>query len=134
MTRAQLPMSTIEAAIGVLLVFGVTMGFALGVPGPDGTSTQLDAYAHDAAVLLADESPRHGEQTRLAEVLASEDRFDREAEDLADRVDRILTDDLMFAVETPHGRIGYSPPANAPVGAATVSTVNGDATIRVWYV
>jgi hypothetical protein len=83
--------------------------------------------------VLANEAPRHRDATRLAEVAASKRAFDRERDALDRRVDRILPDNLMYRVETPHGAVGYRKPATATVGKATVTTVNGDVTIRVWY-
>lgn len=131
--RGQLSLSAIEAAIGVVLVLGVTVGFALGVPSPTGQEAQLDVYAEDAANVLADEPPRHGGSTRLAEIVSSEESFEREKDALYRRVDRILPDNLMFRVTTPHGAVGYQVPDGVAVGSATVTTVNGDVRIEVWY-
>lgn len=131
--RGQLSLSAIEATIGVVLVLGVTVGFALGVPTPTGRQAQLDAYAQDTATVLADEPPRHGGATRLAEIVRSEDSFERENEALERRVDRILPDNLMFRVTTPHGTVGYQVPNGVAVGSATVTTVHGDVRIEVWY-
>jgi hypothetical protein len=130
--RAQLPMPAVEGALAVLLILGVAAGFALGVPGPDGTQ-QLDAYAEDAATILAQEPPRHRGGTRLAEVTRSADAFERERDALDRRVGRILPDNVMFRVETPYGRVGHRKPGRVETGAATVTTRNGDLTIRVWY-
>lgn len=135
MCRAQASITAVEAALGILLLFGVTFGFALGVPDdePRQTQAQLDTYAGDAATLLANEPPRHGDQTRLAEVTASADAFERERDALERRVDRILPPNLLFRVETPHGAVGYPIPDTVRTGAATVLTVNGEVTVRVWY-
>lgn len=131
--RGQLSLPAVEAAAGVLLVFAVVSAFALGAPGPDTREPQLDAYAEDAAAVLAGDPPRHQGATRLAEVIRSQSAFDRERGSLRRRVDRILPDNLLFRVGTPHGSVGYRRPAGAPVGSATVTTVNGDVTIWVWY-
>ena len=131
--RAQLSLSVVEAGVGAVLVLAVAMGFALGVPsGADG-SAQLDLYAEDAATVLAGEPPRHGGATRLSEVVSSPDAFDREREALRRRVERILPDNLMYRVRTPHGSVGYRKPAGVAVGSATVTTAHGDVTIWVWY-
>ena len=132
-TRGQLPMPAVEGALAVLLVLTVVAGFALGVPTPDTHSQQLDAYAHDAATILAQEPPRHAGGTRLAEVTESPDSFDRERDALERRVGRILPDNLMFRVETPHGRVGQPKPARVETGVAAVTTRHGEVTIRVWY-
>jgi hypothetical protein len=132
-SRGQLSVSVLEAAIGVVLLLAVVMGFALGVPSADTRSPQLDLYAADAATVLAGEPPRHGGATRLAEVLASAERFDRERDALERRVDRILPDNLMYRVETPHGAVGFRKPAGTPVGRASVTTLNGEVTVWVWY-
>ena len=131
--RGQAPLTAVEAAVGVLLVTGVTLVFALGAaPGAADTS-QLDLYAEDAATLLSSEAPRHADRTRLSEVAASAEAFERERGALRDRVDRLLPDSLLFRVETPHGAVGYPLPADVETGTATVPTVNGDVTVRVWY-
>lgn len=132
-SRAQLSLSMVEASVGVVLVLAVAMGFAFGVSPPDDRSTQLDLYAEDAATVLAGEAPRHGGTTRLAEIVRSSDAFDREREALQRRVAGILPDNLMFRVRTPHGAVGFQKPAGVAVGATTVTTVNGDVTIWVWY-
>lgn len=134
MRRGQLSLSIVEAGIGVVFVLAVTMGFALGVPTPDTAAPQLDAYAEDTATVLANEPPRHGGETRLAEVTHSAAAFQRERDALQRRVDRLLEDNLMYRIETPHGAVGYSRPANAPTGHATVPTAGGEVTIWVWYV
>lgn len=132
--RGQLSLSLVEAGVGVLFVVAVASAFAFGTPagGIDQTA-QLDAYARDAATVLANEPPQHGDATRLAEVAASADAFDRERAALERRVDRILPANLLFSVETPHGTVGHVRPSNAPVGVARVPTGNGRVTIRVWY-
>nr|WP_232820614.1 hypothetical protein [Halorussus litoreus] len=109
------------------------MGFALGAPSPDDRAAQLDLYAEDAATVLAGESPRHGGTTRLAEVVRSPGAFDRERDALGRRVARILPENLMFRVGTPHGAVGFRKPAGVPVGTTTVTTAHGDVTIEVWY-
>lgn len=131
--RGQLSLSAVEAGVGVLLVLSVAASFALGVPAPDTREAQLDAYATDAATVLRTEPPRHGGATRLAEVAASRTRFERERDALDRRVARILPDNLMYRVRTPHGSVGYLRPRSVPVGHAAVTTVNGDVTIWVWY-
>jgi hypothetical protein len=131
--RGQLSMPVVEAAAGVLLVFGVVGTFALGVPPADTRQPQLDAYARDAATVLSGEPPRHRGATRLSEVVRSNRSFERERAALRRRVDRILPDNLLFRVETPHGSVGFRRPAGASVGTATVTTVHGDVRIRVWY-
>jgi hypothetical protein len=126
-------MSVIETGVGILFVFAVTMGFALGVPPADTRTSQLDAYASDAATVLASEPPRHQGATRLAEVARSPEAFERERDAFDRRVERILPGNLFYRVETPHGSVGFRKPAGVAVGKATVPTVNGDVTIWVWY-
>jgi hypothetical protein len=131
--RGQLSLTVVEAGIGVLFVLGVTMGFALGVPAPDTREPQLEAYAEDTATVLANEPPRHQGATRLSEVTRSAESFEREREALERRVDRILPDNLMYRVETAYGAVGQPLPSGVPTGRATVTTVTGTVTIRVWY-
>ncbi|MFC6836761.1 DUF7262 family protein [Halomarina ordinaria] len=133
MSRGQLSLSVVEAGVGVVLVLAVTTGFVLGVPAPDTREAQLDAYASDAATVLSNEPPRHRGTSRLAEVAASPAAFDRERTALDERVDRLLPDNLLYRIDTPHGAAGYRRPAGVPVGRATVTTAGGDVTIRVWY-
>lgn len=134
--RSQASLTMVEAGLGTLLLLSVLFTFAVGVP--DGhsqrTQAQLDVYAADAATLLSNEPPRHREQTRLAEVTESAETFDRENDELRRRVDRILPDNVMFRVETTYGTVGHPLPDDVPTGEATVLTVNGDVTLRVWYV
>jgi len=131
--RGQVPLTVVEAVVGVLLLTTVTFAFALGVPGSTADDAQLDIYASDAATILSTEGPRHADRARLAEVVASQDAFDRERAELRRRVERILPSNLMFRVETRHGTVGHRLPAGVQTGQATVQTVNGDVTVRVWY-
>lgn len=131
--RAQLSLSVIEAAIGVLLLFAVTATFALGVPDAGTDEAQLDRYAEDAATVLSREPPRHAGATRLSEVSRSPAAFEREKDALDRRVERILPDNLMFRVVTPEGAVGFQRPTNAPTGSATVPTLSGRVRIWVWY-
>jgi len=132
--RGQVSLSVVEAGVGVLFVVAVASAFAFGTPaGGLGADEQLDAYAQDAATVLANEPPRHRDATRLSEVAASETAFDRERDALERRVDRILPDNLMYSVETQHGSVGQVRPSNAPVGVARVPTGSGRVTIWVWY-
>jgi hypothetical protein len=126
-------MPAVEGALAVLLVLGVLAGFALGVGTPDESAPQLDAYAEDAATILENEPPRHSGETRLAEVTKSATSFEREKDALERRIERILPENLMFRVETPHGRVGHPKPGGVETGVATVTTRHGEVTIRVWY-
>ncbi len=126
-------MSLLEAALGIVLVTGVALGFALGVPAADTRSVQLDRYADDAATLLSESPPRHEGGSRLAEVAASADAFDRERAALERRVGRVLPENVMFRLSTPHGAVGQPVPNGVAVGRATVTTPAGPVTIRVWY-
>jgi len=131
--REQLSLSVVEAGVGVVLILAVAMGFALGAEPPDERTAQLELYAEDAVTVLAGEPPRHDGATRLGEVVRSPDAFDRERAALERRVTRILPDNLLFRVETPHGAVGFRKPAGVAVGAATATTAHGEVTIRVWY-
>ena len=130
--RGQASVTAVEAGIGVVVLLSVSFAFALGTGGDDRT-VQLDAYAQDAATLLSNEPPRHADQTRLAEVVASPSSFDREHDELERRLARILPANVMFRIETEYGTAGYPLPENVPTGEATVATTNGPVTIRVWY-
>jgi len=131
--RGQLSLSVVEAAVGVVLVLSVAMGFAFGVPAPDTREPQLDAYARDAVSILAREPPRHGGTSRLGEIVRSPTAFERERDALDRRVRRILPDNLFYRVETPHGAVGHRKPAGVAIGRAAATTPAGEVTIRVWY-
>ncbi len=134
MDRAQLTLSAIEAGVGVLLVLAVAASFGLALPSPHARRAQLDTNANDALTVLAQEAPRHGGATRLAEVSRSNASFDREHAALRHRVDRILPDNLLFRLRTPHGTVGYRRPTGVPIGRATVTTLHGEVVLWVWYV
>jgi hypothetical protein len=132
--RGQVSLPVVEAAVGVLFVVAVASAFAFGThPGGVPREAQLDAYAADAATVLANEPPQHGDSTRLAELAASEAAFDRESAAFERRVDRILPDNLLFRVETPHGAVGDVRPSSVPTGRASVPTGGGRVTVWVWY-
>ncbi|MFB6169979.1 MAG: hypothetical protein ABEJ06_02425 [Haloarculaceae archaeon] len=134
MRRGQLSLSVVEAGVGALFVLAVSMAFVAGVPAPDTREPQLDAYAEDTVAVLAGDPPRHAGATRLSEVARSPDAFERERDALERRIDRILPDNLMYRLRTPHGSVGYRRPAGVTVGTAAVTTVNGDVRVWVWYV
>lgn len=132
--RAQLSFSLIEVTVGIVLIFAVLLGFALGVPSPNTRDPQLEAYANDVITVLAAQPPRHLGTTRLSEVARSPATFARERDELEHRIDRLLPDNLMFRVETPHGSVGYQIPSGVSLGTARVTTNSGAVTIIVWYV
>jgi len=133
MSRAQLPLSLVEVALGAVLILGITFGFALGTPAPDTQAPQLSAYAEDTATLLANEPASHNGTTRTREIVASEAAFDRERDSLERRVDRILPANVLFTIETPHGSVGTPVPRQVPTGTAAVATGAGTVRIEVWY-
>jgi len=133
MDRGQVTLTAVEAGIGVLLLLAVLFTFALGVSGPTEDRTQLEAYASDAVTQLDTDQPQHRGATRLDEVVASTDSFDRERDSLVRRVERILPANVMFRVETPHGTAGHPMPDGVATGSATVTTRHGPVMLRVWY-
>lgn len=128
-SRAQLSLSLLEVAIGVLVVFAVLSGIILGVPGSESRDTQLDTYAHDVAIILEDPSV----QQRPSALAASPSAFEQGREALRARLDGLLSENLMARIETPHGAVGYRSPSDTPVGRATIPTPNGSVRILVWY-
>jgi len=134
MGRAQVALTAVEAGIGVLVLLAVVFTFALGAQGPTGERTQLDAYASDTLTQLETDQPQHDAATRLDEVVASSDDFDRERDSLVRRIERILPANVMFRVETPHGTAGHPLPNGVTTGTATATTGYGPVTLRVWYV
>jgi hypothetical protein len=133
MDRAQAPLTAVEAALGVLLLSSVAFVVVLGMPASPADETQLELYASDAATVLSAEGPRHADQTRLAELAASPGAFEREQGALERRLDRLLPANVLYRIETEYGTVGHPLPADVRTGTATVSTVNGDVTVRVWY-
>lgn len=131
--RGQLSLPVVEAAIGVAFVLAAAATFGLALPDPGTTEAQLDAYADDTATVLSEEPPRHAGGTRLDEVARSAEAFERERGALRHRVGRILGDNLMFRVETPHGVVGYARPPDVPLGRAAVPTRGGEVVLWVWY-
>lgn len=131
--RGQLSLAAVEVAVGTLFVLAVAMTFAVGLPTTDAAEAQLDAYASDATTVLANEPPRHAGGTRLSEVARSADAFERERDALERRVERILPENLMFRLETPHGAVGHPRPANVPTGRSAVPTRGGEVVLWVWY-
>ena len=132
--RAQLSLPGVEAAVGVAFLLAVSASFGLALPAPDTGEAQLDAYADDATTVLAGEPPRHGGDTRLAEVSRSPAAFERERAALRDRIRRILGDNLLFRIETPHGAVGFDRPTGVATGRALVATPGGEVALWVWYV
>ncbi|SHG40651.1 DUF7262 family protein [Halobaculum gomorrense] len=132
--RAQLSLPVVEAAVGVAFLLAVAASFGLALPAPSIGEAQLDAYADDAVTVLAEEPPRHGGDTRLAEVSRSPAAFDRERAALRDRVRRILGDNLLYRIETPHGAVGFDRPTGVATGRASVATAGGKVVLWVWYV
>jgi len=128
-------LTTIEAAVGVLLLVGVALLFVLAVPdgGEARAQAQLDAYASDGTTLLAGEQPRHATQTRLAEATASRAAFERERAALQRRIEEILPANVLYRLETEYGAVGHPKPDDVRTGTATLSTVNGRVTLTVWY-
>lgn len=133
MDKGQAPVTAVEAALGVLLLASVAFVFVLGMPASPADETQLELYAADAATVLSSEGPRHADQTRLAELAASREAFEREQGALERRLDRLLPANVLYRLETEYGTVGHPLPADVRTGTATVSTVNGDVTVRVWY-
>jgi hypothetical protein len=133
MDRAQLPLSLVEVALGVVLILSVVFGFALATPTAETREPQLAAYADDTATILTTEPASHDGTTRLREIAASETVFERERDSVARRVDRILPANVLFNVETPHGSVGTAIPRQRTTGTETVQTGAGTVRIEVWY-
>ncbi|UIP00363.1 hypothetical protein Hbl1158_03050 [Halobaculum sp. CBA1158] len=132
--RGQLSLPVVEAAVGVAFLLTVAASFGLALPEPGTAEAQLDAYADDALAVLNEEPPRHAADTRLAEVSRSPAAFERERDALEVRVARILGDNLLFRVETPHGAVGHARPTATATGRASATTPGGEVVLWVWYV
>ena len=133
MRRGQLPLSLVEVALGAALILGVTLGFALATPTPDTREPQLAAYAEDTATILVNEPASHSGSTRLREIISAEQSFTRERDSVERRVARILPENVLFNVRTPHGSVGTPVPRQLTTGTATIPTGSGTVRIEVWY-
>lgn len=126
--RGQLSLPLAEAGVGVLLVFAVTAGFAIGVPSDDAAAGQLDAYAADVATALHSDNA-----SRLAAIASDETTLDAHRSDLRATVEALLPAHALYRIETPAGALGYPVPGGRPVGQARVTTPAGTIAVRVWY-
>ncbi|GAB6860352.1 hypothetical protein ACFR97_09590 [Haloplanus litoreus] len=133
MRRAQLSLSVVEAAIGVVLVVGVAAGFTVGVTTPPSAEPHLNSLARDTASVLGSEPTANGRHSRLVALARSPDTFARVRSDTGDRIADLLPADVAFRVRTPHGTLGYPRPPSRPTGSTTVPTRHGRITIWVWY-
>jgi hypothetical protein len=135
MSRGQATITAIEAAIGILLVLALSITFALGAPSGTNSATQaqLDAYAEDTATILTQEQPRHGDQTRLSELTASEVEFARESAAVKRRIEEILPENVLFRLDTTYGTVGHPLPNNVQTGTTTIHTTTDTVTLNVWY-
>lgn len=131
--RGQLSLTAVEAAVGVVFVLGVAATFVAAPAGSGSGGAQLDTYAADAATVLANEPPHHGDDSRLAEVCASPAAFDRERDALRRRTERVLPANLLFRLRTPHGTVGFRPPTGVRTGWAVAPLPECRVIIRVWY-
>ncbi|MFA9515646.1 hypothetical protein ACERIT_00240 [Halopenitus sp. H-Gu1] len=132
-SRGQLSLSSVEAAIGVVLVLGVAMTFGIALPDAGTREAQLDAYAADVGTLLANERGAEGEPAPLGTAIASGESFAAEREPLSKRADDLVPDRLQYRIVTPHGSVGMAPPRGATVGHASVLTRNGIVRVAVWH-
>ncbi len=126
-------MPVVEAGIGVVMILSLAALVAIGTPAPPADDPQLDVYAEDVGMVLAEEPPRHGGTTRLDELTRSQTSFDREAPALEQRVESLLPANLLYRIETPHGAVGFERPTGAVAGASTVTTQHGEVRIEVWH-
>lgn len=135
--RAQLSLSLVEAAVGVLFVLGVTAAFSLGPAVAPAQEAQLDAYAGDALTVLGGDAPATGAgvrgDSRLAAAARSPEAFERERGPLRNRTAAVLPAGVVFRLTTPQGSVGYERRPDAPTGEASVVTAGGRVTLRVWY-
>lgn len=132
--RGQLSLPLVEAAIGVVLIVGVSVAFAVDVPGPGREEAQLERYADDAATALADAPARgDGEGPLVARALDSRGAFERRDDRLHRRAERLLPPTVRVRLLTPYGDLGPPRPPGARTGRARVATAAGILTVEVWY-
>lgn len=130
--RGQLSIPTIEVSIGILLVFGVISLLTIGVTPPAQVDPQLEQYAEDTGVLLIQTGTEKAPP--LAGALTDKATFTQYRSAISQRTDRLLPDNLMYVIETPHGTIGHQPPAYVTTGRTIRTTPHGTVTITVYYV
>ncbi|WP_251341432.1 DUF7262 family protein [Haloplanus halophilus] len=133
MPRAQLSLSVVEAAIGVVLVVGIAAGFTVGVADHPSAEPRLDALARDTATVLGSEPTPNGRDSRLVALARSPESFERARPDTRERIVDLLPADVAFRVHTPHGTLGYPRPPRATAESTTVPTRHGSVTVWVWY-
>lgn len=133
--RGQLSLPLAEAAVGVVLIVGVSVAFSVGVPGPGREEAQLERYADDAAAGLADAPVRadHVEGPLVAHALASHTAFVRSRDRLWHRAERLVPATVRIRLLTPYDDLGPPRPSGATTGRARVSTSSGTLTVEVWY-
>lgn len=129
--RGQLSIPTIEVSIGILLVFGVISLLTIGVSPPAQVDPQLEQYAEDTGTLLM--STGTDRAPPLPGVVQDKAAFTQYRSAIDQRTDRLLPDNLLYAIETPHGTIGEQPPAYVTTGRTIRTTPSGTVTITVYY-
>lgn len=128
--RGQLSLTMVEVGAGLLLILAAVAGFGLGLPDAGVPEARLDAQADDAATVLA--ADPDGSTVTLTDVARSASSFERTHEALRRRAGRLLPSDLLFALRTPHGTVGYPRPTGRPTGSARIATPGGDVVVEVW--
>lgn len=132
--RGQLSLPLVEAVVGVVLIVGVSVAFVADVPGPGREEAQLERYADDVALGLADAPVRTDETGPLvARALASPDAFARHRDRLRRRADRLAPPTVRVRLLTPYGDLGPVRPPGVTTGRARMSTADGTVIVEVWY-
>jgi hypothetical protein len=125
-------LSLVEAAIGVLLVFGVVAGFGLVSTEPGVAEARLDRFAADAGAALT-VADGDGFVPRVGTAVGSRAALDTARPALRTRLDALFPSNVVYRVRTPVGSLGQPRPAGAAVGRSRVPTPNGTVVVEVWY-
>ncbi|MFB6281951.1 MAG: hypothetical protein ABEH40_08030 [Haloferacaceae archaeon] len=133
--RGQLSLPVVEVAIGVVLIVGVSVAFAVDVPGPGREEAQLERYAEDAAAGLAATPVRAADEEGplVGRALESGAAFAQHRDRLRRRADRLVPPTVRIRLLTRHGTLGPPRPPGATVGRARLPTAAGTLTVEVWY-
>jgi hypothetical protein len=130
--RGQLSLPVVEAAIGVVLVLGVTVAFTVGVPGPDRERAQLERYAGDVARTFPD-GGTPGDRPLVERAFVDREAFEDEREALRDRAVALRPGGVRVRLVTPYGAVGPPRPPGVAVGRAALPTRAGAVRVEVWY-
>jgi hypothetical protein len=131
--RAQVSLSVVEAAVGLLVVLAASTTFLVGLPDPGADQAELTVLAADGLAVL-DATPPAGEGASRLTVLARDrSGFVRERNETATQLRALYPPTVRYRIETPHGVVGDPRFTRGSVGRARQATPGGRVTLWVWF-